>query len=506
VQISEIAKQVKIKRGKYRGFPQNDQAESFQKSIEGAIIIVAVIASMVFVLGLVAMSIFTVKQMFIIRPLLAASAVFIIFTYVLYFRIHANVFGEIGFIYLALAMAYTILPAITFLMLDLDLPSGFDSLNFSVLSPQPEELGTHFWRHVLFISGVAVGYLAVRGGAMPQTLPNEKTKYGNAQIIAIMIALIGCSILLVTLLSSPVTTYLEHYTRFDHLSWTLRRLVYLCLIFKSGGYFVLLALMFSQYRRYRMLIFIVVPLLCAYEIIYSFGSRIETLTILLAFVGFYHFRVNPISLKKGILYLFALAVLFSGVEIIRSSNNDLAAAHDTLVTQGIKSASEFGAIYYTSFHLYAERSKGTIPPRDWQMFFYEFISLIPFLDHNEYNPQYWYAKHYFPKAEVPPQTMGVIADSAIWGGEFDLLVRSIINGAIFALLMRWFLRRREKWWALTIYIYCYATCIMTLKYSVLYHLTPLVRIILPTLLLTGVLFRLQKALTRLTSVHTGSVY
>ena len=88
--------------------------------------------------------------------------------------------------------------------------------------------------------------------------------------------------------------------------------------------------------------------------------------------------------------------------------------------------------------------------------------------------------------------MGVIADSAIWGGELDLLTRSLINGAIFAFLTRWFLQRREKWWALTIYIYCYATCIMALKYSVFYQLTPLVRVLLPTLLLAAILFRLQK--------------
>jgi len=106
---------------------------------------------------------------------------------------------------------------------------------------------------------------------------------------------------------------------------------------------------------------------------------------------------------------------------------------------------------------------------------------------------------------VPPQTMGVLADSAIWGGEFDLLIRSLLNGAIFALLTRWFLRRRDKWWALTIYIYCYATCIMTLKYSVLYQLTPLIRIIVPTLLLTGILFSLQRTIHRFKAGFIKSV-
>lgn len=490
-----------IPQGNYSA-PQNDQTISPFNPVISIIFIVTAIVAVTVILGLVAANLFTVDQMYIIRPLLATFAVFSIFSYFLMVRVRTNIFGEIGFIYLAVALAYTILPAITLLKAEFIIPLGFDGPINSILTPQPTDFGTHFWRHVLFISGVAAGYLAVRGGALPIKPLNDNSTCRNGKIIAVMIAIIGCCIITVMLLSSPVTTYIEHYTRFDHLSWPLRRFAYVCLIFKSGGYFVLLALMFSNYRRYRMLIYIVVPMLCAYETVYSFGSRIETLTILLAFVGFYHYRVIPISIKKGMVYLVALAFLFSVVEIVRSSNNSLEDARYSVSEQGLKHASEFGAVYYTGFHLYAERAQGTLPPRYWQMFFYDFISLIPFLDHTEHHPQYWYARHYYPDSVVPPQTMGVIADSAIWGGELDLLVRSLLNGAIFAFLTRWFLCRRDKWWALTIYVYCYATCIMTLKYSVLYQLTPLVRILLPTLLLAGLLFQLQKSFGSLKSVPT----
>jgi len=469
---------------------QGVQTRSPKNSVEEAIIIVGIIAVVTIMLGFLAASIFTTDQMYIIRPLLSAIAVFIIFSYILKFRVRANLFGEIGFIYLALALGYTILPAIKFLMMDFNFPLDFDGLHFAVLSPQPAELGIHFWRHVLFISGVAAGYLAVRGGSLPLRSLNEKSDYRYGRIIAIMIAMLGCCVCAVTLLSTPVTIYIEHYTRFDNLSWPLRRFVEFCLTFKNGCYFVLLGLMFNQYRRYRMLIFIFVPIVCAYELVYSFGSRIAAFTILLAFLGFYHFRVSPISLKKGVVFLIALAFLFSGIHIIRNSNYNLEDAQAVIKENKIQ-ASEFEAVYCTPFHLYVERAQGTLPPRHWRMFFYEFIALIPFLDHITYYPQYWYARNYFPEAVVPPTTMGVIADSAIWGGEFDLLVRSLLNGVIFAFLTRWFLRRREKWWALTIYIYCFANCVMTLKYSLLFQLAPLVRI-LPLLLLTEVLLRLQK--------------
>jgi hypothetical protein len=492
-------------QGDYSHLSAFDRGKSTKDSTGEAIIIVAFTGVATLILGLVAANIFTVEQMYIIRPLLAAVAVFIIFSYILSLRVRVCLFGEIGFIYLAIAMAYTIFPGIKFLLINFDFPAGFDALNFAVLSPQPAELGTHFWRHVLFISGVSTGFLALRRSSLPLTPMAEKAGRRYGRIIGIMIAMIGGSIFGLTMLSASASNYIEHYTRFDHLSWPLRRLVYLFLIFKSGGYFILLALMFSQYQRYRMLIFIIVPIICTYEVVYSLGSRIVAFTFLLGFFGFYHFRVTAVSLKKGILFLIVLAFIFSGIGIIRDSDYSLENLQYRASEESEIHASEFEAVYCTSFHLYAERAQETLPERDWRMFFYELISVIPFIDHITYHPQYWYARNYFPEAVVPPTTMGVVADSAIWGGESDLLVRSLINGAILAMLTRWFYRRRDKWWALTIYIYCYATCIMVIKYSVLFQLVPLVQIISPALILTAILFLFQKPPTWLKSFFNKGV-
>jgi hypothetical protein len=445
------------------------------------------------VLEVMAESVFTVDQMYIIRPILVCGAVFVLFSYILSVRIGTNLFGEIGFVYLALALAYTILPGLAFLLSNFAFPLLVDGLNFIDLSPLPVELGRHFWRHLLFISGVAAGYLLVRGGDVLPRQIEQRKRTGDGRVITVWIAVIVGSMLAVRALSAPVTTYLENYTRFDHLSWPLLRLAYVCLSFKSGGYFILLALLFRNYRRYKILVFALVPLIGVYESINSFGSRIETLTVLLAFIAFYNLKVKPISINKGVAYLLGLAVLFSAIELFRSSAYSLADARYAATQEDGQQVAEFGAVYNTSFHLYSERAQGALPERPWQMFFYEFVAIVPFLDHTTNHPQYWYARNYFPQAAVPPQTMGVLADSAIWGGELDLLVRSLLNGVLFAYLTRWFLRRRNEWLASNIYVFCYATCVLTLKYSVFYQLVPMMRLLVPTLLFTEVLFRLQKA-------------
>lgn len=478
-------------QGNIGHFSRNGVVKSPIDTAEETIMIVTIIAVVTFMLGFVTTHIFTSAQMYIIRPLLASISVFIMFSYALWIQARVYLFGEIGFIYLALALAYTISPAIKTLLLDFHFPPNFDRLNFAVLSPQPEELGTHLWRHVTFISGVAIGYLTVRGRRLPTLPKNETPARKYWQVIAIMIIIMAVCVFLLALLLPSATKYIEHYTRFDNLSWRERKIIDLLMIFKNGGYFVLLALMFSKYHKIKIFIFIIVPIFCVYEIVFSFGSRIVAFTLSIAVLGFYHFRVSPISLKKSMILLIALAVIFSGIGLIRNYGYDIEKAQYKIIKQNEIRASEFEAVYCTSFHLYYERGKGTLPSKDWQMFFNDIISIIPFIDHIKYNPQYWYARNYFPKAVVPPTTMGVLADSAIWGGEWDLLVRALINGALFALLTRWFLRRREKWWALTIYIYCFATCIMTLKYSVLFQLAPLIRVILPSLFLAEVLFRLQ---------------
>jgi hypothetical protein len=166
-------------------------------------------------------------------------------------------------------------------------------------------------------------------------------------------------------------------------------------------------------------------------------------------------------------------------------------AEVAIAKDGLKSASEFGAVFFPGFHLYAERAQGTLPSTEWPMFFNDFISMVSFGDFDQWNPMAWYARNYYPDAVVPPFTMGPIADSAIWGGEVDLLLRGLINGAIFAYLVRWFIRHKDSWWRLTIYTYCYATCILTVKYSIFYHLTPLLKTILPVLLIVAVFRRLS---------------
>lgn len=410
-------------------------------------------------------------------PSIASVLLFAVFWLYLRARVGREVFGEIGFLYMGFVVAYTALPGLAFAL------SGLDEASpLGLLLPDTSELCAQLWRQVLFQACVGGGYLLARG-RMPSRLVALDGRERDTRTIWIIAAAIALSVACTILMSAPVDSYYDHFTRYDHLSWLPRKLVSLALRLSLGLYCTLLVFLFRNYARYKWLIPVVVTAICVHEVSYSNGARIQALIVLLQAVGLYHYCVRPIPLRWGAVACLALAAIFSGLELIRILNFDLSSARDALAEDGLKPASEFLAVFLPGFHLYGERAAGTLPSTEWPMFFNDAISLVTFGDFDRWNPMAWYARNYFPQADVAPFTLGPVADSAIWFGETDLAIRGILNGIFFAAIVRWFLRHGDRWWGLSVYVYCYATCVLTLKYSVFFHLNPIVKTVIPTLLL-----------------------
>jgi hypothetical protein len=410
-----------------------------------------------------------------LAPALASIAVFAVFAVILQRRVGESVFGELGFLYVGLTVAYTVLPAFVFM--------GTGLAPLAALLPDASQLSTHLWRQVLFECGVASGYLLWRGRQTSQVLVISDSTERDGRTLLFVAAVIAVCWASEILLSAPVHSYYDNYVRYDHLPWLLHKLVSVSVRLSLGLYCVLLLFLFRNYAKYKWIIPPVVLAICAYEMVHSFGARIQALIVLLQAVCLYHFYVRKVSLKWGLIACVGLAALFSAVELVRVQEFDIASAQSVVAEEGLKPATEFGSVFFPGFHLYAERAQGALPAREWPMFFHDFISLFTFGDFTRWNPMFWYWRNYYPDAEVPPFTLGPIADSAMWGGEADLLVRAVLNGLFFAFLMRWFLRHKDRWWGVTIYVYCYATCILTLKYTVFLHLNLIEKNLVLTLLL-----------------------
>jgi hypothetical protein len=451
------------------------------KARRGLFVSIGLVMQVALIVGLVIAATQTADMAMLLWPVLATLIIFILFAVVLRWRINANLFGDLGFLYMGLTVAYTVLPVFAFMI------GSFNQGDpLAELLPEPSKLSAHIWRHVLFMIGVSSGYLLLRGRETVHLLVNSNTKIKDDAAIFFLIGLIAACIFMLMILSGPVQSYYDHYIRYDHLPPVIRKFASLCIRLSFGFYTVLFVFLFLNYKKYRLLIPFVVTIICAHEVTYSFGSRIQALIILLQVTCLYNYTVKPITIRKGVMAFIIIAVIFTLVELFRSLSFDFSSTKEVISDGELKSASEFGAVFFTGFHLYAERASGALPPTEWPMFFNEFISLFTFGDFVRWNSMDWYWKNYYPLSIVAPFTLGPIADSAIWGGEVDLLLRSIINGVFFAYIVRWFLLHKDKWWGVTVYVYCYATCILTLKYGIFNHLNLLSKNILPTLVVVGI--------------------
>ncbi|HEX9486022.1 MAG TPA: hypothetical protein VF976_03075 [Gemmatimonadales bacterium] len=413
-----------------------------------------------------------------LAPSLASIGVLVGFSLLLWRQVGSDIFGELGSLYVGFIVAYTVVPAFAFVVTGLD-----EGGPLAQLLPEASELGKHLWRHVLFETGVAGGYLLLRGRRTVPGLIIASGTERDDRTLLVAVVVIAVSLASTTLLSAPVSNYYEHYVRYDHLPWLLHKFVSLCIRFSLGLYCLLLVFLFRNYQKYKLIIPVVVAAICTYEISYSYGARIQSLIVLLMAMCLYHFTVRKVSLKMAFVAGVGMTALFTVVEVMRLLQFDWTSAPSAVAEAGSKPAGEFLSVFYSGFHLYTERAQGTLPAREWPMFFTDIISLFTFGSFTRWNPMDWYTRNYVPDADVAPFTLGPIADSAMWGGEADLVARAVVNGLFFAFLMRWFLHHKDRWWGLSVYVYCYATCILTLKYTVFLHLNLIEKNLVPVLLL-----------------------
>ena len=418
-------------------------------------------------------------------PIIALLVIYALFIFILSKKFTIDFFAEIGTLYMGLFLAYSIIPAFTFIFTKLN---SNDSL--ALLLPNDADLVKHLWRHVLFAFFFSLGYLLYRGNNnLPQISILRQIKTSKKMLFFLIFVTLVCIIYL-QILSAPVTNYYENFTRYDHLPWFLKKIASTFIRLKYGFYAIALTILFLNFNKFKFFIIFFIIIICTYEVSDSLGARIIALMILLQAICLYSLTVNKISLKRGMIYMLLLAILFTIIEIGREAGFNVKDAQSNVNNDGYRTATEFASVFYPGYHLYTERSKSSLPPKQFPMFFNDFISIFTFGDFDKWNPMAWYNRYYYPDAEVSPFTIGPIAESAIWGGEIDLAIRAFINGLFFAFLIRFFIKRADKFWVLVIYTYCFSTCILTMKYSVFYHLTPIVKTIIPTFIITWLFSKL----------------
>ncbi len=274
-------------------------------------------------------------------------------------------FCDLGFIYSSLLVLYTVIPGLV-LVYGLTKPGDPIAVMLDTMSITVADLSRHLWRHFLFLVCFSIGYYFFRGKEKFYSLEIKKSMHFS--IITLIVVIFICLFFL-SVLSAPVETYYDNYTRYDHLAVPIRKIVSVLIRFKGGFYVILLSLLFLNYKKYKIYIFVSVVLICIYELLYSHGSRINIFIILLQVIFLYNYIVQVISVKNLITYALVLLAFFSIVEIIRLLDGSVENTKDVISDEGIKPPGELGALFITSFHLYSEREKEHFQKENCQCFF-----------------------------------------------------------------------------------------------------------------------------------------
>lgn len=336
----------------------------------------------------------------------------------------------------------------------------------------------HLIRMLVFQLFFIVSYLKIRNTNIIRYKISD-FNYKKAFVILFSVILVICYLLLF-LLSNDFDGYIESYKRYDHLNRPLRLFVSFIVRFKFAFIVLFLIYFFIYFKKRKIILSLGFFVLLFVESKYSSGARISVLFLMLQGFGLY-IIINGLPKVRNLLIVsLTCLILFTFIEKTRNnSENDQVTNELAALLPG-----EFGAVFFTSYHLYQEREDNQLPSKSYKMFLFDFISpFIPNASIGKIDPIFWYQKNYFPESEVPPFTLGPIANTAIWEGEIGLFLRACICGILLGLFSNFITRNNITLFNLFVYLSFFSTTVMVMKYSIFFHLTHTVKnLILPYLI------------------------
>ena len=371
---------------------------------------------------------------------------------------------------------YTLSPAVQFFLgLDyifLNSPYYFSNV----------EIMTHVSRLLLFqflmVFFYFVFYDLHNTNLTRDTLNNDLLVLSSSKIPSLNLSFIialTCIIILMSL-SASVETYYDHYTRYDHLSTPLRKVVSVLKRIYWGIIPIIIIQIVIRYRNNVNIIFLFIIFICASDLIISKGSRINTFIIVLQVLVVYNCVLKRVKLKKVLLLGFTFIVFMSFLEIYRIAVDGSDLSNFNIIP------GEFNSVFYPSIDLFKLRENETFINLNDLMIFKDLFFVIPFFNLTEADPMHWFWINYHPNAPVAPYTMGPIADSAFYGGWAGLIVRAFLLSLNITLIRLLLVRFRVTWVILTIYSFLVSVSILALKYSVLSYQEQFLKNLMPILI------------------------
>ena len=353
-----------------------------------------------------------------------------------------------------------------------------------------EEIRSHLLRSLLFsfVLTISTCIFSYRG----KNYAEVNSTSINFKGYSVMLAAVAFVVpnLILALLSAPVDSYYDSYTRFDHLTGLLGFVVVICKRMIWGFAPVLIFVLSIYYRNNSRKYYILVAAIAIFTIINSYGARIDALLILIQALCYRFLWSYSKVTKLQIIAVFPVVILamyaLRYLEIARlglDNNIDV-----TMASALLAAPSEFFALLFPSIELY--RISTTESIYSYSLYFKDVITLIPFIDTSNYDVMDWYWQSFMPTALVAPYTMGVLADPALLG-DWWLIVEGLVIGKLASVVNNF--RMSKSPYLLAAFGYLASNGVLVLKYNMLTYVDMFINNFLLGAALLWLIFTIQKS-------------
>ncbi len=360
---------------------------------------------------------------------------------------------EIGGVYVAVVSLYGLYPLAGFIANGLTYTPFSDNRLYSA-HPTPAEIGGLGWYYVAHLAAFAAAYLLARGRA-PALEPRWR-RPGLATVLAAVILYAAISAYLFFLhwaLDLSASTYAGTYAVWRQVPLELAQLANHLGGIRLPLEFVLLAVLFARYERWRWLIAAWLAVGGAAAFV-RLGSRTEFVWLIGAVALMYHYLVRPLRLRHALAGGAVTLVAFDILGMLRAGLDPLAL---TAVNPLFGHNTEFEVVFANAYHLGRQLAAGAVPDIPSALRLADLLALVPqqLIPVEKVNPADWYVWTFFPvyAARGGGFVFGTIAEAVLGAGWVEAAGRGAALGVALAWLHRAVVRRPSSFWAFILYVW-----------------------------------------------------
>ena len=435
-------------------------------------------------LGVLAVGMASPSQRLVVAPLIALVLIALAFLATL--RAGRTIpLDEVGTWYVPAVTAYGALPLIAFLLVGLQY-TPLSDLRLYDQQPTPQDVGRIGWYHVCYLAAFAVVYVLRRRRARAPA--SVGIHVGRATATAAMALWLLCTIGVLALelgYNLNAETYQDSYLIVQQLPLVARQVLRFALGMRVVLSLVILAWIFSAYRRRRWMLFLWIVVIGSQTLLGG-GARTPLVLLLAGSAILYHRVVRPFPAWKAYAGGTTLFVLFMGLGVIREFRGN---ATREAFTLGLN-VGEFESVFANAVDLEQRKRFSEFNILSPTLYLSEIASAVPseVLPFQKVDLSDWYLETFYPgiKAQGGGLAFGVVSQSIVGLGWLELIVRGAFVGFVFAWLHCAYKSRQTGVWPTVAYVWLIILAYQSFRNVTLYPVSMFIQQFIPTVILVEV--------------------